>query len=104
MPTPLIVQKYGGPLRAPARRGPPPPRPRGAPQRPPPVWMALLALGWPAISLPGAQAGIRTDTSHGRARIANVDPARVRREIGAGKIVIVAGFQGATAEGHAAGR
>ena len=67
------------------------------------VSMALHALGMAALSLTGAQAGIRTDTSHGRARIANVDPARVRREIGAGKIVIVAGFQGATDESHAAG-
>jgi aspartate kinase len=67
------------------------------------VSMALHALGMAAISLTGAQAGIRTDTSHGRARIANVDPARVRKEIGAGKIVIVAGFQGATDESHAAG-
>jgi aspartate kinase len=67
------------------------------------VSMALHALGMAAISLTGAQAGIRTDTSHGRARIANVDPARVRKEIGDGKIVIVAGFQGATDESHAAG-
>ncbi|MBA2557698.1 MAG: aspartate kinase, partial [Chloroflexi bacterium] len=43
------------------------------------VAMALHALNMPAISLTGAQAGIRTDRSHGRARIANVDPARVRR-------------------------
>src|SRR6478735_3831270 len=52
----------------------------------------LLATGEPAISLTGAQAGIRTDRSRGRARIANVDPARVREEIAGGKIVIVAGF------------
>ena len=64
--------------------------------------MALHALGVAAISLTGAQAGIRTDTSHGRARIANVDPARVRRELVAGRVVIVAGFQGATDESHAA--
>jgi aspartate kinase len=57
----------------------------------------------PAISLTGAQAGIRTDRSHGRARIANVDPARVREEIAAGKVVIVAGFQGATDESHQRG-
>ena len=38
------------------------------------VAMALQAIGVPAISLTGAQAGIRTDRSHGRARIANVDP------------------------------
>ena len=47
------------------------------------VAMALHALGVPAISLTGAQAGIRTDSSHGRARIANVDPARVRHELAA---------------------
>jgi aspartate kinase len=64
------------------------------------VSMALHALGLPAISLTGAQAGIRTDASHGRARIANVDPARVRREVAAGRVVIVAGFQGATARGQ----
>jgi aspartate kinase len=67
------------------------------------VAMALQAIGVPAISLTGAQAGIRTDSSHGRARIANVDPARVRDEIGAGKVVIVAGFQGATDESHRTG-
>lgn len=60
------------------------------------VAMALHALGTPAISLTGAQAGIRTDTTHGRARIANIDPARVRRELDGGKVVIVAGFQGTT--------
>jgi len=61
--------------------------------------MALHALGVSAISLTGAQAGIRTDTRHGRARIANVDPARLVRELDAGRVVIVAGFQGATGEG-----
>jgi aspartate kinase len=58
------------------------------------VSMALHALGVPAISLTGAQAGISTDGSHGRARIANVDPRRVRQELARGRIVIVAGFQG----------
>ena len=67
------------------------------------VAMALQSLGVPAISLTGAQAGIRTDSSHGRARIANVDPVRVQDEIAAGKIVIVAGFQGATDESHRTG-
>jgi aspartate kinase len=47
-----------------------------------------------AISLTGAQAGITTDESHGRARIANVEPRRVRRELDKGNVVIVAGFQG----------
>jgi len=58
------------------------------------VSMALQALGVPAISLTGAQAGISTDGRHGRARIANVDPRRVREELAAGRVVIVAGFQG----------
>jgi aspartate kinase len=60
------------------------------------VSMALHALDVPAISLSGSQAGITTDASHGRARIASVEPARVRRELDAGKVVIVAGFQGRT--------
>jgi aspartate kinase len=67
------------------------------------VAMALHALELPAISLTGPQAGIFTDQSHGRARIANVDPARIRLELEAGKVVIVAGFQGATADSHLAG-
>ncbi len=67
------------------------------------VAMALQAIGVPAISLTGAQAGIRTDTTHGKARIANVDPSRVRDEIAKGKVVIVAGFQGATGDEHRTG-
>jgi aspartate kinase len=58
------------------------------------VSMALHAIGVPAISLTGAQAGITTDDSHGRARIANVEPRRVRSELDRGNVVIVAGFQG----------
>src|SRR5258708_29935978 len=58
------------------------------------VSMALHAIGVKAISLTGAQAGITTDDSHGRARIANVEPRRVRAELERGNVVIVAGFQG----------
>ena len=58
--------------------------------------MALRTLGHQAISLSGAQAGIRTDTSHGRAKISLVEPGRVLDELSQGKIVIVAGFQGIT--------
>ena len=58
--------------------------------------MALRNLGYDAISLSGPQAGIRTDNSYGRARISQVDPDRVRRELDAGRLVIVAGFQGLT--------
>ncbi len=58
------------------------------------VSMALHSLGIPAISLTGAQAGITTDGRYGKARIAGIDPARIRVELDAGKVVIVAGFQG----------
>ena len=60
--------------------------------------MALRELGHEAISLSGPQAGIRTDTSFGRARISRIEPGRVRRELDAGRIVVVAGFQGITPE------
>jgi aspartate kinase len=58
------------------------------------VSMALQALGVKAISLSGPQAGITTDGRYGKARIASIEPARVRRELDEGKVVIVAGFQG----------
>lgn len=60
------------------------------------VAMALRALGCDAISLTGAQAGIRTDNSHSRARIIAIDPRRVVRELEQNRVVIVAGFQGIT--------
>ena len=58
--------------------------------------MALRSLGYDAISLSGAQAGIRTDSAYGKARISEVDPERIRRELAQGRLVIVAGFQGLT--------
>jgi len=58
------------------------------------VSMALQSLGVAAISLTGPQAGITTDGTYGKARIAGIDPRRVHAEIDAGKVVIVAGFQG----------
>ncbi len=58
------------------------------------VSMALHALGTPAISLTGPQAGITTDGRYGMARIAGIDPRRIHAELDAGKVVIVAGFQG----------
>lgn len=60
--------------------------------------MALEAMGYDAISLSGAQAGIRTDSSHSRARITKVESKRVTKELEKGNIVIVAGFQGVTEE------
>ncbi len=58
--------------------------------------MALRSLGYDAISLSGPQAGIRTDNAYGRARISEVDPARLQNELSNGRLVIVAGFQGLT--------
>ncbi len=58
--------------------------------------MALRDLGQQAVSLTGSQAGIHTDTSHGRARIHRVDTARMQKELDEGRIVVVAGFQGIT--------
>ncbi len=58
------------------------------------VSMALHALGIPAISLTGAQAGITTDGRYGKARIAGIDPTRIAHEHEKGRVVIVAGFQG----------
>jgi aspartate kinase len=67
------------------------------------VSMALHAIGVPAISLTGAQAGITTDGRYGKARIAGVEPTRVRHELDAGKVVIVAGFQGLSQADREAG-
>jgi len=58
--------------------------------------MALRDLGQEAVSLTGSQAGIYTDTSHGRARIHRIDTARMLKELDEGRIVVVAGFQGIT--------
>ncbi len=60
--------------------------------------MALRAMGYEAISLSGAQAGIRTDATYRRARILKVEAKRVVKELEKGNIVIVAGFQGITDE------
>jgi len=60
--------------------------------------MALHGMDYQAISLSGAQAGIRTDAAHSRARIVGIEAKRVVKELEKGKIVIVAGFQGITDE------
>src|SRR4029453_8664697 len=108
MPAPLVVQKFGGSsladadrIRRVARRIA---RERaagadlvvvvsavggttdvllatGEHQRATLVSMALHALGVAAISLSGPQAGITTDSRHGKARIASIEPQRIRREI-----------------------
>ena len=58
--------------------------------------MAILDLGREAVSFTGSQAGIVTDTSHGKAHIVDVRSSRVVDALTAGRIVIVAGFQGVT--------
>ena len=61
--------------------------------------MAIGALGHPAVSLTGWQAGIHTDGVHGNARILSVDTERIQKELDRGRIVVVAGFQGIDPEG-----
>ena len=61
--------------------------------------MAIGALGIPAVSLTGAQAGIRTDAVYGNAVITGVDTRRILKELGEGNVVVVAGFQGAAENG-----
>jgi aspartate kinase len=58
------------------------------------VSMAIQELGQPAISMTGAQVGIVTEAEHSRARILHIQPDRVERQLEAGKVVVVAGFQG----------
>jgi aspartate kinase len=60
--------------------------------------MALHATGFRAVALSGPQAGISTDSSFSRARITGIEPKRIIKELDKGNIVIVAGFQGLTAE------
>jgi len=56
--------------------------------------MALNALGVPAVSMTGPQAGILTESAHGRARILEVRTDRLQRLLNDGNVVVVAGFQG----------
>ncbi len=56
--------------------------------------MQLHSMGLDCVSLSGRQAGIFTDCVHGSARILNISTDRLRRELSAGRIVLVAGFQG----------
>ena len=56
--------------------------------------MALNELGIPAISLTGTQAGIITESAHGRARILEIRTERIKNLLDQGKIIVIAGFQG----------
>jgi aspartate kinase len=62
------------------------------------VSMALNATGVPAISFTGSQSGIITDAAHTRAKIVDMRSVRIAEELARGKVVIVAGFQGVSAE------
>src|SRR5438876_2717221 len=62
--------------------------------------MALHALGVKAVSLTGPQAGILTDGVHTKAKIQNITPKRIHQHLDSGNVVIVAGFQGQTPDGH----
>ena len=61
--------------------------------------MALGALGCPAESMTGWQAGIRTDSVHGDARIKHMECEKIEKALEAGIVPVVAGFQGVSPEG-----
>ncbi len=60
--------------------------------------MAIANLGLSARSFTGSQAGVITDSSHGRARIIDVTPGRISAALAAGHVAIVAGFQGVSSD------
>ncbi len=62
--------------------------------------MALMEQGVPARSYAGWQVAVRTDSAYGKARIKDIDVARVRADLDAGRVVVVTGFQGMDEEGH----
>lgn len=61
--------------------------------------MAFKSLGQKAISLTGPMVGMRTNSVHTKGKIVDIKPSRVRKELDKGKIVVVAGFQGADEKG-----
>ncbi len=62
--------------------------------------MALIRRGFAARSYTGAQVHILTDSAHTKARILDIDEARVRQDLKEGRIVVVAGFQGVDQHGN----
>lgn len=62
--------------------------------------MALMAIGKQAVSYAGWQVAIRTDSAYTKARIQSIDDTKVRRDLEAGKIVIITGFQGVDEHGN----
>ena len=61
--------------------------------------MAIEALGQPAVSLTGYQAGLLTDDIYGNAQVISLGNDRIREELDRGKIVVVTGFQGVNSAG-----
>ena len=64
--------------------------------------LALVEIGVAARSFTGAQAGVKTDDAHGKARIVDIDTAALRASLAAGETPVVTGFQGITADGAVA--
>ena len=62
--------------------------------------MALKSIGVEAVSFNGSQVAVHTDSAFTKARIETIDSEPVKRELDAGKVVIVAGFQGRDAAGN----
>ncbi|WP_442601230.1 aspartate kinase [Paenibacillus sp. KN14-4R] len=62
--------------------------------------MAIQSLGQEAVSYTGWQAGMITDSTHGKARISDIQPHRILRAVEENKVVIVAGFQGMSEDGE----
>ncbi|MEY4592914.1 MAG: hypothetical protein RIR18_1809 [Pseudomonadota bacterium] len=62
--------------------------------------MALKEINVPATSFTGAQVKVLTDSTFTKARILSIDETNMRRELDAGKVVVVAGFQGVDADGN----
>jgi aspartate kinase len=62
--------------------------------------MALIKRGVPAVSYTGAQVRILTDSAHSKARILQIDDQKIRADLKAGRVVVVAGFQGVDALGN----
>ena len=60
--------------------------------------IALNEQGYETISMSGGEAGIKTDASHTKARIENIDTTNMRNALDKGKIIVVAGFQGVNIE------
>ena len=62
--------------------------------------MALIKCGVPAVSYTGAQVRILTDSAFNKARILHIDEQNIRADLNAGKVVVVAGFQGVDEQGN----